>query len=73
MPILVGLNYELLGIYDIFKYEIPNKSKFKASKIVKMTVFDPQKFAKIDFTQNQSGRKIAKFPHCGVEITRFYF
>ena len=73
MTSLVIMKFEFLGIFDVFKCEITQKSKFKASKIVKMTVFDGLKFAKIDFTQNQSGRKIAKFPHCGVEITRFYF
>ena len=29
-----------------------------------MTVFDPIKSAKNDFTQSQSDRKMAKFPHC---------
>ena len=32
----------------------------KPSKLFKMAVFDPLKSAKIDFTQNQSGRKTAK-------------
>ena len=44
--------------------KFPKNSKFKASKIVRMTVFDPVKLAKIDFTQSQSDRKMAKFPHC---------
>ena len=46
----VALNFEFLGLFDIFKCKIPKKSKFKASKIVKMTFFDPLKWAKIDFT-----------------------
>jgi len=45
-----ALNFEFLHIFDIFKGEIPKKSKYKASKIVQMTVFDPQKSVKIDFT-----------------------
>ena len=36
--------------------------------MVKMTVFDLVKSAKIDSTYNQSGIKIAKFPHCAIEI-----
>ena len=37
-------------MFDIFKCEIPKKSKFIASKIGRMTVFDPLKSAKIDLT-----------------------
>ena len=40
------------------------KSKFRASKFVKMAIFETSKSAKLDFTENLSGRKIAKFPHC---------
>ena len=37
-------------IFEIFKYEIPKKSKFKASKIVRMADSDLLKSTKIDFT-----------------------
>ena len=37
---------------------------FRASKIVKMVIFDTFYIAKINFTQNPSCRKIVKFPHC---------
>ena len=45
----VALNFEFLNIFDIFKCEIPKKSKFNAFKVVEMTVFDSLKSAKIDF------------------------
>ena len=41
---------QFLGTFDIVKYEIFQKLKFKASKIVKMAVFDLLKSAKIDLT-----------------------
>ena len=44
------MNFEFLDIFDIFKCEIPKKSKLQVSKIVKMTIFDPLKSSKIDFT-----------------------
>ena len=46
LTIWPALNFEFLGIFDIFKCKIPKKSKFKASKIVKMADFDLQKSAK---------------------------
>ena len=61
LSILAGLNFEFLGNHNIFKYDIFQKTKFKASKIVKTAVFDRLKSAKIDFTYNQSCRKIANF------------
>ena len=45
------------------------KSNFIAFKMVKMAVFDLLKSVIIDFTSNQSGRKIAKFPHCAIETS----
>ena len=39
------------------------KSKFKASKLVKTAVFDLLKSVIIDFTKNQEGRKMAKYPY----------
>ena len=36
LTIWPAMNFEILGIFDIFKCKIPKKSKFKASKIVKM-------------------------------------
>ena len=45
-----ALNSEFFGFFDIFKREIFPKSKFKASKIVKMAIFDLLKSAKIDLT-----------------------
>ena len=47
----VALNFEFLNIFDVFKCEIPRKSKFKASNIIKMAVFDPLNSVKIDFTK----------------------
>ena len=50
---LVALNFEFLEIFDIFKLEIPQKSKVKPCKMVKMTVltvFPILNTAKIDFT-----------------------
>ena len=44
------MNFEFFDIFDIFVCEITQKSKFKASKIVKTAVFDLLKSAKIDFT-----------------------
>ena len=46
------------------------KSNFKAFKIVKMPLFDHLKSDKIDFTQCHNGRKIAKFPHCGLSTIK---
>ena len=50
LTIKQNLNCRFLDIFEIFKYETPKKSKFTASKMVEMTVFDPLKSAKIDFT-----------------------
>ena len=50
LTIKQNLNCRFLDIFEICKYVIPKKSKFKASKIVEMTVFDPLKSAKTDFT-----------------------
>ena len=59
------LNFEFLrNVLHFSSVKFFQKSKFKAFKIVKITVFDHLKSAKIDFTQNQSGRKNAKFLHC---------
>ena len=50
LTIWAALNLEILDIFDIFLCKIPKKSKFKASKMVEMTGFDPLNSAKIDFT-----------------------
>ena len=68
LNIWVTLDFEFLGTFYIFKCEIFPKSKLKASKTYKTAVFDLLKSVKIDFTKNQSGRKIAKFPHCGKSL-----
>ena len=44
------LNFEFLEVFDTFKYEISQKSKFKASKSVKMEIFDLLRVVKIGFT-----------------------
>ena len=44
------LNFKFLVTFGNFKCEIFLKSKFKAFKIVKTTVFDLLKSANIDFT-----------------------
>jgi len=43
--------------------KISNNSNFRAGEMVKVAIFDLLKSAKIDFTYNQRGRKIAKLPH----------
>ena len=54
-----------MGISHLKMVENSSKnSKFRAAEIVKMAHYDILKSAKIDFTQNQSVKKIAKFPHC---------
>ena len=70
LTIWADLNFKFLDIFDIFNREIPKKSRIKASKIVKMAVFDLLKSAKIDFTYIRSGRKIAKFPHCRISTIK---
>ena len=47
--------------------KISKNWKFRAAKVVKMAVFAFLKLAKIDFLQNQSGRKMAKFPQSGIQ------
>ena len=44
------LNFKFLRTFDIFKCEIFQNSKFKASQIVKMIVFDLLKSAKTNLT-----------------------
>ena len=39
LTILAGMNFESVEYFDIFKCEMPNISKFKASKIVKIEIF----------------------------------
>ena len=46
------------------------KSKFKPFKIVKTAVLNLLESAKVDFTSNQCGRIIAKFPHCGISTVK---
>ena len=70
LTILAGLN--LRNFWN------SQKSKFKASKIVKMAIFDLLKSATIWFHENQGDRKILRFPHCevevhSVEIKEFYY
>ena len=48
--IWAALYFGFLEISDIFKFKITPKSKFKASKNVKMADFNLKKSAKIDFT-----------------------
>ena len=47
---LAALNFEFLTIVDIFQCEIPQKPKFKASEMDKMSFFDLLESTKIDFT-----------------------
>ena len=48
--------------------EISKKWQFRDAKTVKKEIFDLLKSAEIDFTLNQSSRKIVKFPHCASKI-----
>jgi len=57
---------QFLGIFDVFKCEITQKSKFKASKIVKMTVFQLLISAKLISRQFGVAGKVLS-----VEITKF--
>ena len=50
LTIWAALNFEFLDILDIFMCGIFKKSRFKASKIGKMAVFELLKSAKIDST-----------------------
>ena len=50
LTISAALNFRFLVTFDIYKCEIFQKSKFKASKIVKTPVVDLLKSAKINFT-----------------------
>ena len=50
LTILGVSNFEFLDIFEIFKYKIPTKAKFKAYKVGEIVVFDLLKAAKIDFT-----------------------
>ena len=58
---MAALNFDFLGISYLKTSEIYKNAEFKAGKMVKMALFDLPKSAKIDFTQNQSGRKIATY------------
>ena len=49
LTISVAMNFEFMETFDIFKYEFYQKSKAKASQIIKIPVFDLLKSAKIDF------------------------
>ena len=51
LTIWPALNFECLGIFGTLKFKIPKKSKFKASKIIKIADSNLPKSAKIDFTQ----------------------
>ena len=47
------------------------KSKFKASKIVKMAVFDLMKSAKLILSKIKvAGKLLHKFPHCGIRLEK---
>ena len=50
LTILAALNFEFLDIFDIFMCEFVKKSEFKASKMVRMALFDHLKSVKINFT-----------------------
>jgi len=51
LAIVAALNVLVFGIFfDMFKCEIPKNQNSKASKVVKMAVFELLKSAKIDFT-----------------------
>ena len=45
--------------------KIPKNKNSEPLKIAKIAVFDTLKSVKIDFTENLSGKKIVRFPHCG--------
>ena len=46
------------------KADNDQKSKLKVSKNVQNCHFGTSRISKIDFTQNLSGRKMLKYPHC---------
>ena len=52
-----------------------NFKKKSKLRFVKMAIFETSKSAKLDFTENLSGRKIAKFPHyyCVLRNCHFHF
>ena len=49
LTILEALNFDFWKNVTLGNVEIPKKSKFKATKIVKLTAFDHMKSAKIDY------------------------
>ena len=57
--IWAALNFEFLRTDDILKCENFLNIKIQSLQIVKMAIFDQLEPAKIDFTWNQSGWKIA--------------
>ena len=64
LTIWAPLKFEFLGSFNIFKCEIFPKIKIQSFQNCILAVLDLLKSAKIDFAQNLSGIKIAKFPHC---------
>ena len=50
LTIWTALYFQVLGIFDYSSVKYFQRSKFKASKIVKSAVFDFLKSVKIDFT-----------------------
>ena len=64
------MNFEF-ETFKIFNCDLfPKKSKFKTCKIVNTAVFDLLKSVKIDFMQNQKGKRFAKFPLCGISTIK---
>ena len=64
------MNFRFLGSLTFSRVEFFQKSRFKASKFVKMAVFDLLNTTKIDFTENQKARKVANFTQSEVSIVK---
>ena len=62
-----ALNFEHLGIFKTFS-SVKFFKKSSVFKMVKTAIFDLLKSAKIDFTWNQRGRKIAEFAQSKIPI-----
>ena len=50
LTIRAAMNFEFLGNFNISSVNFFQRSKFKASKMIKMAIFDFLKSAKIDFS-----------------------
>ena len=63
LTILEAMNFDFWGISRLKISKISYNLIFRAATMVKIAVFGTFIMTRIDFTKNQSGKKILKFPH----------